>query len=74
MLNLGCDQFFLNPFFPRFLGKKWGCGLCIFADFTRLFSVKNTFFVETYLPATLYHENMFNMCAVGKTNACADKT
>ena len=39
MLNLGCGQYLRNPFFPGFWGQKWGCGLCILADYTRLYTV-----------------------------------
>ena len=39
MLNLGCGQYLRNPFFPGFWGKKWGCGFCILADYTRLYTV-----------------------------------
>ena len=39
MLNLGCGQYLQNPFFPGFWGQKWGCGLCILADYTRLYTV-----------------------------------
>ena len=41
MLNLGCGQYLRNPFFPGFWGQKWGCGLCILADYTRLYTVTN---------------------------------
>ena len=40
MLNLGCGQYLRNPFFPGFWGQKWGCGLCILADYTRLYTVR----------------------------------
>ena len=40
MLNLGCGQYLRNPFFPGFWGQKWGCGLCILADYIRLYTVK----------------------------------
>ena len=39
MLNLGCGQYLRNPFFPGFWGQKWGCGFCILADYTRLYTV-----------------------------------
>ena len=39
MLNLGCGQYLRNPFFPGFWGQKWGCGLCILADYTQLYTV-----------------------------------
>ena len=39
MLNLGCGQYLRNPFFPGFWGQKWGCGFCIIADYTRLYTV-----------------------------------
>ena len=39
MLNLGCGQYLRNPFFPGFWGQKWGCRLCILADYTRLYTV-----------------------------------
>ena len=39
MLNLGCGQYLRNPFFPGFWGQKWGCGLCILVDYTRLYTV-----------------------------------
>ena len=39
MLNLGCGQFFRNPFFSGFWGHKWGCRLCILVDYTRLYTV-----------------------------------
>ena len=39
MLNLGCGQYLRNPFFPGFWSQKWGCGLCILADYTRLYTV-----------------------------------
>ena len=39
MLNLGCGQYLRNPFFPGFWGQKWGCGLCILADYTPLYTV-----------------------------------
>ena len=41
MLNLGCGQYLRNPFFPGFWGQKWGCGFCILADYTRLYTVNN---------------------------------
>ena len=45
MLNLGCGQYLRNPFFPGFWGQKWGCGLCILADYTRVYTVP--FLIET---------------------------
>ena len=39
MLNLGCGQYLRNPFFPGFWGQKLGCGFCILADYTRLYTV-----------------------------------
>ena len=39
MLNLGCGQYLRDPFFPGFWGQKWGCGFCILADYTRLYTV-----------------------------------
>ena len=46
MLNLGCGQYLRNPFFPGFWGQKWGCGLCILADYTRLYTVYDVFSQE----------------------------
>ena len=43
MLNLGCRQYLRNPFFPGFWGQKWGCGLFILADYTRLYTVNILF-------------------------------
>ena len=39
MLNSRCCQYIRNPFFPGFWGQKWGCGLCILADYTQLYTV-----------------------------------
>ena len=39
MLNLRCGQYIRNPFFPGFWGQKSGCGLCILADYTQLYTV-----------------------------------
>ena len=46
MLNLGCGQYLRNPFFPGFWGQKWGCGLCILADYTRLYTVVNDYIYD----------------------------
>ena len=43
MLNLECGQYLRNPFFPGFWGQKWGCGFCILADYTRLYTVSPNF-------------------------------
>ena len=43
MLNLGCGQYLRNPFFPGFWGQKWGCGFCILADYTRLYTVNRIY-------------------------------
>ena len=39
MLILGCGQYLRNPFFPGFWSQKWGCGFCILADYTQLYTV-----------------------------------
>ena len=49
MLNLGCGQYLRNPFFPGFWGQKWGCGFCILADYTRLYTVIADLVVTTGL-------------------------
>ena len=43
MLNLRCGQYIRNPFFPGFWGQKSGCGLCILADYTQLYTVVQVF-------------------------------
>ena len=48
MLNLGCGQYLRNPFFTGFWGQKWGCGLCLLADYTLLYTV-SLLFGEKYL-------------------------
>ena len=48
MLNMGCGQYLRNPFFPGFWGQKWGCGLCILADYTRLYTVFPAVYCRIY--------------------------
>ena len=52
MLNLRCGQYLQNPFFPGFWGQKWGCGLCILADYTRLYTVTVNLSLSHWYPGS----------------------
>ena len=62
MLNLRCGQYIRNPFFPGFWGQKSGCGLCILADYTQLYTVMIVHTLKvcnSYLVCTLDKYSLF---------------
>ena len=65
MLNLGCGQYLRNPFFPGFWGQKWGCGFCILADYTRLYTVtKFEPFSDSFSPEKFTILTTFSSCSI----------